>query len=343
VSVTLQEAAQRRAESAAEREAADKLGRSARRHAPAGVQERELPPMPAEMRAQTVTRDGKQFLKLDGYASAYERAYEMFDFFGPYTEVVSVGAGSDSLASAPDVAFLINHRGLPLASTRAGTLELAEDDTGLRSVSFMNPKRQDAADLYAAVDDGDVTEMSFAFRIVQGAWSPDYTEYRIQTYDLDRGDTSAVTYGANPHTSIQARAARFALTNDVMRAAKTLGDTERDLLRAALGEATERVEREVSGGPPLKLGERAARDLRLLRAQVVDGSDLDAASRGALTGILDDILTGTGRLAGEGPLALLLGLGERAQPTDEASTFVPTSVDFLERAVESARSLTPLA
>jgi hypothetical protein len=36
-------------------------------------------------------------------------------------------------------------------------------------------------------------------------WSPDYTEYRIQEVDLDRGDVSAVNYGANPYTSIAAR------------------------------------------------------------------------------------------------------------------------------------------
>ena len=48
--------------------------------------------------------------------------------------------------------------------------------------------------------------MSFAFRIVRGAWSPDYTEYRILEVDLDRGDVSAVNFGANPNTSIAARA-----------------------------------------------------------------------------------------------------------------------------------------
>jgi HK97 family phage prohead protease len=337
VSVTLTEAAERRAEAAADH-GRDKLGRNGRQQAPGGVVERQLPPMPAQMRADTVTRDGKQFLRLDGYASVYERTYEMFDLFGVYTEVVSAGAGAESLSAGPDVVFLENHRGRPLASTHAGSLELAEDETGLRSVSYMNPKRQDAADLYAAVDDGDVREMSFAFRIEQGTWSPDYTEYRIQIYDIDRGDTSAVTYGANPHTSIQARAARFALTNDVMRAAKTLGDAERDLLRSALGEAAERAARERDARPALNLGERAARDLRHLRAQVIDGSELDSAARRSLAGVLDDLLAGGERLTGDGPLAALLGLAERAEPA-ERRTFAPTSLTFLEQELAASRSL----
>jgi hypothetical protein len=32
--------------------------------------------------------------------------------------------------------------------------------------------------------------MSFAFRIKEGRWSPDYSEYRINEYDIDRGDVS---------------------------------------------------------------------------------------------------------------------------------------------------------
>ena len=71
-------------------------------------------------------------------------------------------------------------------------------------------------DLTAAIADGAVTEMSFAFRITDGQWSPDYTEYRINAVDLDRGDVSAVTYGANPHTSIEARAASLLAALDHM-------------------------------------------------------------------------------------------------------------------------------
>jgi hypothetical protein len=57
-----------------------------------------------------------------------------------------------------------------------------------------------------AIDDKNVTEMSFAFMIEDGKWSPDFTEYRINAYDIDRGDVSAVNYGANPYTSVAARA-----------------------------------------------------------------------------------------------------------------------------------------
>ena len=96
-----------------------------------------------------------------------------------------------------------------MARTTNGTLTLSEDENGLQSTARLNPKRGDVNDLVEAIRDGDVTEMSFAFRIVEGQWSPDYTEYRINSYDIDRGDVSAVNYGANPTTSIEARSAEF--------------------------------------------------------------------------------------------------------------------------------------
>lgn len=335
MSVTLQEAAQRRAADAAARGASTERPGAARRDAPAGVTTREAPPIRTELRTAAVERDGKSYLKLDGYASVYERGYEMWDFFGPYTEVVSARAGSESLGSGPDVNFLINHTGMPLASTRGGTLELSEDETGLRSVSFMNPLRQAASDLYMAIQDGDVREMSFAFTIDRGQWSPDYTEYRIDAYGIHRGDTSAVTFGANPYTSI---AARFALTNNVMRAAKVLDSEERSLLGEALGLGAEEVARSAAGRPTLTIGERAGKDLRHLRASLAEGSNVDALARRSLVALLDDVLTGQSRLAGDGPLAVLLGVAE-APERAAAPSFAPSSVEFLEQELAAARSL----
>lgn len=142
---------------------------------------------------------------LRGYASTYEQDYEMWDAFGPYTEVVTAGAGSRSLKTSPDVVFLFNHRGMPMARTHgAETLELSEEDYGLLSVAHPEMRLPDSQTLVTAIDAKLITEMSFAFVIERGVWSPDYTQYRIDQYDIDRGDTSAVTYGANPTTEIVA-------------------------------------------------------------------------------------------------------------------------------------------
>lgn len=161
--------------------------------------------VPAQLRAKKVERDGKQFFQVEGYFTVYERGYEMWDWAGPYTEIVSAGAGERTISSNPDVVFLVNHAGLAMARTVADTLELWSDETGGGDRAWLNPQRQDVKDLVAAIDDGTITEQSFAFMIEAGQWSPDYTEFRINAYDIDRGDVSAVNYGANPYTSVAAR------------------------------------------------------------------------------------------------------------------------------------------
>lgn len=160
------------------------------------------------LRASVVERDGQEKVALQGYATIFERTYDMWDMFGPYQEGVSRGALDASLAAKPDVAFLVNHKGVTMARTTAGTLELASDATGLAVVAYLNPKRQDVQDLVHAIEDKDVDQMSFAFRIDEGGgrWNEDFSEFWISKADIHRGDVSAVNYGANPYTSIAARA-----------------------------------------------------------------------------------------------------------------------------------------
>lgn len=175
---------------------------------------RDRPESPAvrftsQLRAQIVTRDDMEWYEVEGYASAFEMGYEMWDMFGPYTEVVSKGAADETLNADPEVVFRFNHGGTPMASTRNGRLQLWADDQGLGQRAWLNPKRSDVQLLVQAIEDQDVREQSFMFRITSGQWSPDYTEYRINSFDLSRGDVGPVTYGANPHTTVSARSGEF--------------------------------------------------------------------------------------------------------------------------------------
>ena len=144
-----------------------------------------------------------------GYASVTESPYDMYDFFGPYTEVVSRGAFEKTLSASPLVEFTVNHGaggGLPMAHTRNSTLTLSEDETGLRYEATVDPTRSDVADMLKALERGDLAEASFKFRIDSGQWSPDYSEFRINAVDLANGDVSAVNFGANPAASSGLRA-----------------------------------------------------------------------------------------------------------------------------------------
>ncbi len=191
-----------------------------------------LLPFPALMRAEAVDWNGMSRYQLDGIASTTEQPYRMFDMFGEYEEVIDRAAFNETLSRDPDVAFLINHKGVTMARSRPNSrgfrsLELSVGATGLQSRAFLNPERQDVKDLVHAIRDADITEMSFAFRIDDGDWNDDFSQFRIRKVDLNRGDVSAVNYGANPYTSIAAR------SNELLR----------DLDRLPVGAARAALER----------------------------------------------------------------------------------------------------
>ena len=149
-------------------------------------------------------------LDFHGVASVTERAYDMWDMFGPYAEVVSAGAFAETLnRSDLDVPLVLAHDSLRrIARTTNGSLFLAETDDGL-VVDAPNLDARDADVAYIApkLRSGLIDEMSFMFRIEAGTWSPDYSEYRIERVELHRGDVAIVGYGANPHTSADLRTA----------------------------------------------------------------------------------------------------------------------------------------
>jgi HK97 family phage prohead protease len=164
-------------------------------------------PHPPEFRAEMVQREGLDFYLVEGYASMVERGYEMWDMFGPYQEIVTRSAFDKTLAAKPEVVFRFNHGGTPMANTNDnGRLELWADSMGLGTRAWINPKRADVQELITAIEDRDVREQSFMFQIDDGEWNDDYSIFRINEVDMNRGDVGPVTYGANPHTIIAARA-----------------------------------------------------------------------------------------------------------------------------------------
>jgi HK97 family phage prohead protease len=174
-----------------------------------GEPKREDVKFSSELRSELVEKDGQEFYLVEGYASMTERAYPMWDAFGPYDEIVSSGAFDRTLTADPMVIFRFNHAGTPMANTVNGRLELTADSLGLGDRAWINPKRADVRELITAIEDKDVTEQSFMFMINDGEWNDDFTQFRIAEVNLDRGDVGPVTYGANPYTLIASRAGEF--------------------------------------------------------------------------------------------------------------------------------------
>lgn len=185
--------------------------------------------------------DGSGTFTVAGVASVTETPYTMYDAFGPYSEVVSRDAFDKTLATQPLVEFTVNHGaggGLPMAHTRNGTLVLTATERGLEFTATVDPSRSDVADMVKAMQRGDLAEASFKFRIDAGQWSPDYTEYRIDVVDLNRGDVSAVNFGANPHATSGLRAEHGPEA--------VVPDRAPDLVRATDDEAQPRFPRRIA-------------------------------------------------------------------------------------------------
>lgn len=162
---------------------------------------------------------GDGFVEFNGHASVTERAYEMYDWYGPYNEVVSREAFDTTLSRAGlDTPLVLGHDQLRrIARTTNGSLELGMTDHGLRvHAPQLDMADHDVAYIVPKLRAGLIDEMSFAFRIVRGTWSPDYTEYRIDEVDIHRGDVAIVGFGANPFTDAGVRSQTLA--QDALRA-----------------------------------------------------------------------------------------------------------------------------
>lgn len=177
---------------------------------------------PLVLRAKDEDGGGHQF---SGLACRTNTGYEMWDWAGPYTEVVTAGAFAASLARDDlDVPLVLQHVDLrriartTIPAGELGHLVLSETTDGLECLAQLDPLDSDVDYIVRKIRSGLVTEMSFKFRIEAGTWSPDWTEYHIERVDIHRGDVAICGYGANPNTLAEMRsdslAARIARADE---------------------------------------------------------------------------------------------------------------------------------
>jgi HK97 family phage prohead protease len=138
-------------------------------------------------------------LTLIGYAAVWDSPSEPL----PWIEYVKRGAFSKTLNDGADVRLLIDHEGVPLARTKSGTLRLSEDEKGLRTEATLDPANPDAARLISALGRGDISQMSFAFRVVKDSWSADRQTRELREVQLF--DVSVVTFPAYEETVAELR------------------------------------------------------------------------------------------------------------------------------------------
>ena len=131
---------------------------------------------------------------------------------GYFDEVIERGALDG--ANLRDVRFLVNHdtSKIPLARSRNNnansTMQLSVDDQGMAiRVNLDIKNNSESKNLYSAIERGDITGMSFMFRVDDEEWSElesDHPTRHIRKIS-DVAEVSAVTFPAYEDTSISVR------------------------------------------------------------------------------------------------------------------------------------------
>lgn len=158
-----------------------------------------------QIRASTqnfaVREDGNKKY-IEGYFAVFDSPYELWG--GSY-ETIAPTAFDNALDA--DIRCLIDHdTRLVLGRTKAGTLELRVDQKGLWGRVEINQNDQDALNLYARVERGDVNQCSFGFFITEEEieYLPDdRVHWTIKAVELF--EVSVVTFPAYEDTAVSAR------------------------------------------------------------------------------------------------------------------------------------------
>lgn len=141
-------------------------------------------------------------LSFSGHAAVFNSPTDI----GPFREQVAPGAFKATIKpDRTDVRLLFNHNpDSVMARTTNGSLALSEDATGLLAEADLDPSDVDVQRLLPKLRSGNVSQMSFGFRVIKDDWSePDDDGRQLRTLkEVQLFDVSAVTFPAYDDTDV---------------------------------------------------------------------------------------------------------------------------------------------
>lgn len=192
---------------------------------------------------------------LRGYAALFNSDTTIGDYF-----IETIAPGAFDKAANGDVRALVDHDpGRVIGRTKSGTLRLAVDAKGL-AVEIDVPDTTDGRDLWTLVERGDISGMSFGFRVTKQEWDetgdlPKRTILEVELYEV-----SAVAFPAYDDTSIAVRS---------LETARSELETARE---------AERRKQENAAAARRRIAEREARQEQRIRGIQSPASDGQGAS-----------------------------------------------------------------
>ena len=238
--------------------------------------------------------EDSNIVHFEGYASTFQD-YEMYGGpeCGGWIERMGPSCFDKTLREKPDLHFLINHAGMPIARTKSGTMQLSVDDHGLKVVAQLDKRDPDVQGLAIKMARGDMDEMSFAFRVKQQTWeaTPEFKDdpqalRTITELSLHKGDVSMVNWGANPTTHAGLRSAADALKylaecdESELVEARADGDTLRKA-QEKLGLNPVEVINNINISEPAGPGEAAKHAVKILERNIALGGQAAGTDIGA--------------------------------------------------------------
>lgn len=152
--------------------------------------------LPVERRAE-----GDGLGMVAGYAAVFG---EWADVGGWFEETIARGAFTNTLRTADVRAYFDHDRGRVLGRTSAGTLRLKEDDRGLHAEIDL-PDTSDGRDVSTLIERGDISGMSFGFRVLRQEWDETTDPERRTILEVELREVSIVSEPAYDGTSIALR------------------------------------------------------------------------------------------------------------------------------------------
>lgn len=214
-------------------------------------------------------------MTVSGYVNKTEMCSSMLGREQKFKEIIKRGAWQRAVDSAKEIHFLAEHDPAKiLASTRNNSLQLEEDEVGLKMTATISPTSW-GKDYYQLIKDGIYKNMSFGFRALKDSWRNMGNYFERTVNDLQLFEVSVVRDPAYAESSISARG--IDLVEDIVP-------------EEVINKVEEKVEDKVEERDVNNLAESIAEKIyNLLQANNSANGQVVTADGGSVSGeVLDD-------------------------------------------------------